>query len=1739
MPNTKHNKYVSVTDWFATPPTSLQTGSAQQSVSRPSSLTGGGGGGNWGSTAVPPSSGGYSLEEIQSIVETYGSSFFLRKDRDDTANGVITFNDQVKSNDFAQGNLMGAGWSIYRDGNNSVVIETDRIIVRKDMTVSELIVNQETFQKGSTIYVKAGCTLTGIEDRGTYYRCYYDNKDGDEFSGFVENDLARCQRYDKSYAQVVKYYWRKVVGVGDNYVDLSKIDSEYDGVGIPEEGDDIAQLGNTEDKTRQSAVVISPDNGGSIIIWAGINSFSLSEKNMVGMGVDPSSGKAYIYGYGDLYFGDRNQEQFINYSPEDGLHINGTLSIGTKFGDKTLQDVIDSATPDGYEEFVSNVTDELDDIKVNIDGVETSIIDLQKQLDGAIETWFYEGIPTLENAPAFNWTTDELKNAHLGDLYYNKTTGKAYRFQMDGTVYLWVEITDTDIQAAMQAANAAQDTADNKRRVFITTPYPPYDKGDLWSRGSEYPLMICVVPKESGNYVESDWDYADNIETVKQEMQTLVETTTSTLNNKIGQANEAISKLDDDLSDAKTDLQGALDELNNAKDNIESIYDWAKKDGEFTDIEKVALDAANSQAIASINLYDTLVKAWADGEVTEDEQIKIDGAKASLQAAKDYADQKADEAFAQIAGYEYLKKALKEDTTVEGGLIQTSLLKLGYTNELGQRVTMSGTNGVYNSNAIGGGVASWWGGDIYDLLDYYTWDGNKWNPKSNVTIPTNIPSGLVRFDGTGYFAKGNLWWEEDGTLHADPSALFLSFDVNAKEGTLAATILNIESTIAKFSDMWEVKEDSNGNEYLFAKRSVVTQGGLTQYADLTGLDIEGIYDGIPIDGQTIYWEYDSDGKKTVLKAKVAEGGITNITSQMVVEALGYTPYDASNPNGYITSAALSGYATQTWVNQQGYLTEHQDLSAYLTKATASSTYQTKITSSNMLSYYLLSNTPDLSVYALKTEIPTSLKNPYALSWSGYSSGSYDGSVAKSFVIPSNTNQLTNGAGFITSAALADYLPLSGGTLTGPLTMKGGQYTGNYSLNMSNSDIIGVNAIFMSDTAEEGTEGIQFLRSNNTYDSLWALDGTLYFSPNGNNLSRTGSYSNNYKIWHSGNDGAGSGLDADLLDGVQYQNILERHTSGISTFSAVGWYRIAVCKLTASSGSTFSLYITRTYNNGNNEAYIFNITHTFSHNFCITQVAGDFSKQFITAIRIDSSSSTSQVSYVDIYYSGSVSNSIRWYTVGAATSYTTATPVSATTGTELSMDTVRGTKTITNGETHLSVGSTTNSIASLNFYNSNTFAWQISSRDSSQNNELRFYYYNPSTSSWLNSMSLSTDGRVHTYYGITDTGSSRDVGLVCQGSSYKLGFIIGSGNTNRGIYDYTNNSWLLYRDASTNVLIPQGNLGIGTTSPKALLHVEGNSYLRGTIYVTNPDATTINQSSGKIKFNSINANDGYRSPYIQAIYYGTYERKRLGIFQSNATNYTDDFVEVFTILPNGNVGIGTTSPSQKLDVNGVIRAEQYIQIGATLAQYNTSRTELSVVSKSAAPCDIFLGADSTRYWGFTARNATDASIPKYFGIYNMIAGSYVLTINPSNGYVGIGSNVYSPSAQLHVAGNVLATGGITQYSDIRKKTKLQDVELTLKQVANAPLIEHYYNSDDKKTTHVGSIAQYWAGMNDWFCKLDSDGFYTMEIQNAALASAISVARELERYESKTDKKIRMLKKRINELEDEIEKLKNIA
>lgn len=138
----------------------------------------------------------------------------------------------------------------------------------------------------------------------------------------------------------------------------------------------------------------------------------------------------------------------------------------------------------------------------------TDINNLQSQIDGQIETFFYDYEPTLQNIPASGWTTNEERKKHEGDLFYWKSKGYAYRFMQDGVTWKWQLVQDTDITLALASAEKAQDTANHKRRVFVVQPEPPYDIGDLWTQGSNGDLMRCRVARASGSYDSSDWEKA-------------------------------------------------------------------------------------------------------------------------------------------------------------------------------------------------------------------------------------------------------------------------------------------------------------------------------------------------------------------------------------------------------------------------------------------------------------------------------------------------------------------------------------------------------------------------------------------------------------------------------------------------------------------------------------------------------------------------------------------------------------------------------------------------------------------------------------------------------------------------------------------------------------------------------------------------------------------------------------------------------------------------------------------------------------------------------------------------------------------------------------------------------------------------------------------------------------------------------------------------------------------------------
>lgn len=226
--------------------------------------------------------------------------------------------------------------------------------------------------------------------------------------------------------------------------------------------------------------------------------------------------------------------------------IGGTLIIRNEDGEEvvymdadtgTVRMKVDSLSIAGKtpEEIAA---DKLQDFVESV--YDPEISNLQAQIDGQIETYYYDYEPTLTNAPASDWTTEEDRAKHEGDLFYWKSKGYSYRFFKDVDTWKWQMVQDTDITKALATAAEAQDTADSKRRVFISTPVPPYDIGDLWAQGAAGDIMRCQNARQSGGFASSDWvkasKYTDDsalIDFIDGEFQETIETIKSQVDQKI------------------------------------------------------------------------------------------------------------------------------------------------------------------------------------------------------------------------------------------------------------------------------------------------------------------------------------------------------------------------------------------------------------------------------------------------------------------------------------------------------------------------------------------------------------------------------------------------------------------------------------------------------------------------------------------------------------------------------------------------------------------------------------------------------------------------------------------------------------------------------------------------------------------------------------------------------------------------------------------------------------------------------------------------------------------------------------------------------------------------------------------------------------------------------------------------------------------------------------------------------
>lgn len=235
---------------------------------------------------------------------------------------------------------------------------------------------------------------------------------------------------------------------------------------------------------------------------------------------------------------------FIN----DVEQLNSTI---TEYRRETIE-AIDQAN-----ENLSNFTDQ----------VAGDLSGLQAQIDGQIESWFYDYEPTLNNPPASEWKTTQDKDKHLGDLFYNSKTGIGYRFSKAGNTYKWEILKDTDIGKALADAQKAQDTADGKRRVFVATPKPPYDVGDLWANATysgkySNDLLRCKTARASGSLNINDWEKASKYTDDTKANEAIAKITV--VQSEIEQLSDEISlrvtqtQVDQSIADSETAINNQL-----------------------------------------------------------------------------------------------------------------------------------------------------------------------------------------------------------------------------------------------------------------------------------------------------------------------------------------------------------------------------------------------------------------------------------------------------------------------------------------------------------------------------------------------------------------------------------------------------------------------------------------------------------------------------------------------------------------------------------------------------------------------------------------------------------------------------------------------------------------------------------------------------------------------------------------------------------------------------------------------------------------------------------------------------------------------------------------------------------------------------------------------------------------------------------------------------------------------------
>ena len=1212
--------------------------------------------------------GGYSVSQLRKLIAKYGSDNFISKQFDDIAQGTITFEKVQK---FLKGMKVGANGDWTLDELDNTHLTTDYLQVRMKAIFETLeILHTDTL--GGELFItpvgsnrilkveEVNITYDGVSQKA--YRCYFLGKqDGSK----VENkwkvgDQARSKSFNLTQGKYHNvgnhYYWRLVIGVSTetveidgkkyHYVDLSDIDKDA-ASDEPMVDDILNQCGNRTDNARQSCLVFSAVDtySPSVTLYHGVNGYTFNNKEYVDYGVNHSTGKAFFHVYGDMYFGDRptsannyEGDSYVKYdSDKKKVTIKGDLDIKSTYDGKTL------------DKYIADKSLDKNAVETIIKKSET-ITDLQNQIDGAIETWFYDGVPTLKTEPASGWDTDMMKKNHLGDLYYDNKTGKAYRFAKDGSTYKWIIITDTELTKAIEDSSQALKDAKSKRRIFGSQPVPPYDVNDMWvnatypSDGSTYKneILKCSTAKAEGEEFDiADWKlaskYTDDTkaeeakkaaekaqEEIKNTQTNLITLGTTVSNNKKAfdvftsdgyLDSSEIAAIAQDSKRLEDDYNAAVESYNNVvgskflldKDGKETTYKTDLVSAKATlDSAKKELITYLSDIVSRYNASDSKGKATIKTAAAQKYTNFTNVYKAfydKLGVANNYItsnlfDGLNTKLITNMAGLEYIKAALVDgDTVVKGGLILSTLIAL--RNDKGNV-----TAGINGADTKENGIALWLGGKAIDKQASTTTEEEK----------KIAAKSLLRFDGTGYFANGNLWWDADGILHADPT----SFIINKN---------NVGVQLALFAPVW--KSGTTDTTKLANVLAIDPQKPFT-HLDVSGnvttegsLKIGGIYLSYDSANNALRLSKDAAGKEAAnfyalggitaygAGASTTGGGgglngsvksysnalkltsesLSEIASAYSIKALdsrissleggSATAISVSGSGNAVTSVTKDG-TTISVVKGSTFLTSHQSLDGYVNAISVSGSGNaitsvsksgkgitftkgaTFLTSHQSLAnYYTKSSVDSLlsgksaTSHTHSVKINGVTKTIAATGGAAVDLGTYLTShqsladYAKKSEIPTKVSQLTNDTGYITSSGSCAYAT-NADKVDGVHVTWAGELTSTNHLVAWEADGSALRDIKPANVTVGNSDKLDGIHANGLLTALSNSDKGISITVGGTTKS-VSNISVNY---------ASSAGNADTVDGEHasaFTRIVGRHgiyTSGTAPYNYIHLFRIA-------------------------------------------------------------------------------------------------------------------------------------------------------------------------------------------------------------------------------------------------------------------------------------------------------------------------------------------------------------------------------------------------------------------------------------------------------------------------------------------------------------------------------------------------------------------------------------------------------